>query len=148
MIFEVALPDGFSISDDRTRFDLDLIHRFLSHESYWARGRSRALVERSIAHALPLGAYAPDGAQVGFALVVTDRAVVAALSNVFVLPAWRGRRLGEALVGAALVHPELATVTRWTLNTDDAHALYAKFGFETVQQTGSAMAMRRPDQPC
>lgn len=71
MAHEIALADGFVISDDRARLDMEMIHRFLSEESYWAKGRSRALVERSIACSLPLGAYAPDGSRAGFAMAVT-----------------------------------------------------------------------------
>jgi len=86
MTLAIDLPGGFVISDDHARLDLAMIHRFLSEESYWARGRSRALVERSVAHSLALGAFAPDGEQAGFAMVISDRAVFAQLSNVFVLP--------------------------------------------------------------
>ena len=146
MPYLIHLPDGFLITDDAARLNLDLIHRYLSEESYWARGRARALVERSIAHSLPLGAYAPSGEQVGFAMVVGDRTVFALLSNLFVLPAWRGRKLGEALVRAALEHPELATVTRWALNTDDAHGLYAKFGFQPTPPSPAAMELRREER--
>lgn len=91
MPFSTPLPGGFAISDDPGLLDLDLIHRFLAEESDWAKGRSRAMVERSVAHSLPLGAYASDGQQVGFALVVGDRTTFALLSNVFVLRAWRGQ---------------------------------------------------------
>ena len=107
MSHSVALPDGFTITDDKSRLDLDLIHRFLSEESYWAAGRSRALMERSIAHSITLGAYAPNGTQVGFASILSDHAIFARLSNVFVLADWRGHKLGEALVRTALEHPEL-----------------------------------------
>ena len=33
--------DDYTISTDRSRLDLDLIHNYLSNESYWATGRSR-----------------------------------------------------------------------------------------------------------
>jgi len=35
------LGDGFELDDDRTRTDRDAVHRYLSEESYWARGRPR-----------------------------------------------------------------------------------------------------------
>lgn len=143
MTYAIRLPDGFEINDDQTRLDLGMIHRFLSEESYWARGRSRTVVARSIAHSLPLGAYAPGGEQVGFAMAVTDRTVFALLSNVFVLPEWRGRKLGEALVRAILAHPDLTSVTRWVLNTNDAHGLYARFGFQPPAANDTAMELRR-----
>jgi hypothetical protein len=47
----------YTISTAATRLDVGLIHDFLSRESYWGRGRSRALVERSIANSLAFGVY-------------------------------------------------------------------------------------------
>jgi GNAT superfamily N-acetyltransferase len=91
-----------------------------------------------------MGAYAPDGSQAAFAMAVSDRAVFALLSNVFVLPRWRGYGLGQAVVRALLGHPELATVTRWSLNTDDAHRLYAKFGFVLLDANRKTMELLRP----
>ena len=124
------------------RPDVGLIHRYLADESYtWARGRSRAVVERSLPNSLCFGLYAPDGRQAGFARIVSDRAVIAHMNDVFVLPAWRGRGLGRALVAAALAHPELRTVIRWTLSTDDAHALYASFGFTALARPETAMVL-------
>jgi hypothetical protein len=71
------------ISTDPSRLDIGLIHNFLT-SSYWATGRSREVVERSIAHSLCFGAY-QDGHQIAFARVVTDRAVFAYLMDVFVV---------------------------------------------------------------
>lgn len=143
MPYEIHRPDGHVISDDPARLDMDVIHRFLSEESYWAKGRARAQIERSVAHSLAVAVYAPDGSQAGFAMAVTDRAIFALLSNVFVLPQWRGRGLGEALVRAVLEHPELTSVSRWSLTTNDAHRLYAKFGFALLQPGPTYMELRR-----
>jgi N-acetylglutamate synthase-like GNAT family acetyltransferase len=143
MPFSTLVPGGFAISDDPLLLDLGVIHRFLSQETYWAKGRSRKMVERSIAHSLSLGAYASDGEQVGFAQVIGDRTTFAQLSNVFVLPAWRGRKLAEGLVAAALEHPELTTVTHWILRTKDAHGLYQKFGFSLTEPDVIDMELHR-----
>ncbi len=132
----------FSISDDALRLDVDMIHAFVS-ASYWAAGRTRAQVERAIARSLCLGAYAVDGAQVGFARVVTDTVAVAHICDVFVLPAHRGKGLGKLLVQMLLDHPDLADVRRFTLNTTDAHGLYAQFGFTPLAHADAAMELRR-----
>ena len=52
---------AYTVSTDRARLDLDLVHRWLSENSYWAQGRSRDVVERSIEHSLTFGAYLGDG---------------------------------------------------------------------------------------
>lgn len=143
MAWHIDLPGGFVVSDDVGRLDLDWLHRSLAEQSYWAGGRSRATVERSVANSLCLGLYAPDGAQIGFARAITDRAVHAHLADVFIGTAHRGAGLGRALVAAMLDHPELRTVATWTLSTRDAQGLYARFGFVVHPQPGTQMVWRR-----
>ena len=115
------------ISTDPAELDVDMIHRFLSKESYWAVGMSRAVLERALAHSLCFGCYL-DELQVAFARVVTDRATFEHLKDVFVLPEFRGRGFGTQLMQAVMAYPDLRAVT-FTLHTNDAHALYEKFGF-------------------
>jgi len=117
----------YTISTDRRRLDLDVIHRFLA-SSYWAQGRALERVVKSIEQSLPFGIYHGE-VQVGFARVLTDYVVVAYLADVFVLEAHRGKGLGAWLVGVVTSHPELRQVRRWLLGTRDAHELYRKFGF-------------------
>ncbi len=119
----------YTISDDRARLDFDVIHGFLGGESYWARGRSRERVERSVENSLPFGLYRGDGRQVGFARVVTDRATFAWLADVFVVAEERGRGLSKWLVECVLAHPELQDLRRWLLATRDAQELYRRYGF-------------------
>jgi N-acetylglutamate synthase-like GNAT family acetyltransferase len=120
--------DGYLISTDPSRLDLDVIHGFL-RQAYWSRGVPRHIVKRSIEHSLPFGLYEVGGAQVGFARVVTDRAVFAYLGDVFVVPEHRGRGLGVWLVETVLAHPDLQSLRRVSLATADAHELYRRFGF-------------------
>lgn len=117
------LEHGYFTSDDKALMDVDTIHGWLTEQSAWARGRSRATVERSIANALAIGLYASDGTQAGFARAVTDYTLHGRLTDVFILPEHRGKGLATGLVRAVLEHPSVATVRAWTLNTDDAHAL-------------------------
>ena len=138
----VALSDGFSVGDDRGRIDMEVVHRALAG-AYWAASRQPDLTERAFAHSLSLGLWAPDGATVGFGRAVTDRTFRAHLADVMVLPAARGRGFGKALVGALLAHPELATVTHWTLTTADAHGLYAAFGFRPSPENPDRMVLHR-----
>lgn len=117
----------YTISTDCHRLDLDLIHDFLTH-SYWAAGRSLAVVRKSIEHSLPFGVYR-GMQQIGFARAITDYATYAYLSDVFILEPFRGQGLGQWLVEVIVSHPELQGLRKWTLATADAHGLYRKFGF-------------------
>ncbi len=121
----------YVISTDATSLDLEVIHRFLSEEAYWSRGVERAVVERSIANSVCFGLYGAAG-QVGFARVVTDRAAVAYLGDVFVLPEHRGRGLGKWLVETVLAHPDLQALRLFFLGTADAHSLYERYGFRPI----------------
>ena len=121
---------SLELDDDRDRIDADAVHRYLSEDSYWARGCSRDAVARTIRDAARVvGLY--DGArQVGFARVLSDGVKISHLCDVYVLPGYRGRGLGVELVREAVENGPHAGLT-WTLKTKDAHGLYARFGFET-----------------
>ena len=120
---------GYEVDDDRSRVDVTMVHRYLSEEAYWVRGRDRATIDRLVRESTRvIGAYLGEE-QVGFARVISDGTSVAWLGDVFVLAEHRGRGLGEELVREAVEYPEHRDV-QWYLNTRDAHALYAKFGFE------------------
>ena len=121
-------PAGHWVSDDRHAFDMPTVHRWLSTESYWARGRSYEKVTRSFDHSLPLGLYDGAGTQVGVCRWVTDETTFAWLCDVFVDPKARGGGLGVFLVASATAHPAVTGV-RLVLGTGDAHELYRRFGF-------------------
>ena len=62
--------DGYIISTDRARLDLDVIHDFLANQSYWAEGRSRARVQKAVENSLCFGIYTEAGEHVGLARVL------------------------------------------------------------------------------
>jgi len=134
----------FEISTDPSRIDVGLVHDFLSH-SYWAQGRTRAVVERSINNSLCFGVYRSTQ-QVAFARVITDRAVFAYLADVFVVPEFRRRGISKALVRAILDYPELEGLRVILLKTRDAHGLYSQFGFRPLQQPEEMMGLYSPGQ--
>jgi GNAT superfamily N-acetyltransferase len=142
----------YLISTESAWLDLELIHRFLSEHSYWARGIPRDVVARSIANSLCFGVYAfakgapnPARRQVGFARVATDRATFAYLADVFVLPEHRGHGLSKRLMEAVLAHPDLQGLRRWMLATADAHELYRRYGFTALSQPDRFMQRHDPD---
>jgi GNAT superfamily N-acetyltransferase len=134
----------FRISTDPAALDVDVIHGFLTR-SYWAEGIPREVVERSIRGSLCFGLFAEDGAEVGFARVITDRATFAYLADVFVLEGFRGRGLSKWLLETILAHPDLQGLRRFNLGTRDAHGLYAQFGFAPPKNPSIWMEIHRPD---
>jgi GNAT superfamily N-acetyltransferase len=143
-----SILPGYLISTDRGRLDVGLIHGFLD-SSYWAEGRPREVVERSIRHSLCFGVYdgESEGArQVAFARVITDCAVFGYLADVFVVPACRGRGIAKGLMRAILAHPEVRGLTVLLLRTRDAHGLYAQFGFAPLPRAAEMMAKSTIDE--
>jgi len=132
----------YTISDDRGRLDLGVIHRFISEESYWGQGRDIEVVRRSVEGSLPFGIYR-GAEQVGFARVVTDYATFAWVADVFVVQGHRGRGLSKWLMEVMLSHPRLQGFRRWVLATKDAHGLYRQFGFRDLKRP--ERWMERPD---
>ena len=133
--------DGYLISDDPTRIDVDAVHAFLTR-CYWAEGVPRDVVARSLANSLCLGLYAQDGAQVGLIRVISDYATFAYLCDVYVLEAHRGRGLSKAGLRAYASHPRLQNLRRQQLVTQDAQGLYQQFGFVPVAQPERHMEKR------
>ncbi|MFI7552347.1 GNAT family N-acetyltransferase [Micromonospora sediminimaris] len=133
-MFTLARDDGYTISTDSARLDLDLVHTWLSRDAYWALGRDRETVTRAFAGSVGFGVYRPaDGQQVAVARVITDRATFAYLCDVYVDRVERGRGLGTWLAGAVRDHLAELGVRRILLATNDAHGVYAKVGFSDVR---------------
>ncbi len=129
--------DGYTISTEKSRLDMDVIHGFLTG-SYWAEGVPRTVVEKSIEHSLPFGVY-HGTRQVGFARVITDYATFAYIGDVFIVEEYRGRGLSKWLMEVVVEHPELQGLRRWILMTRDAHELYKKVGFVASRNPGRLM---------
>ncbi len=145
MPFE-ASRDGFLVSDDPRRIDVNAVHAYLTR-SYWAEGIPLEIVKRSIEHSLCFGVYdeSRGHAQIGFARVITDRATFAYIGDVYVLEEYRGRGLSKVLMERIKSHPDLQGLRRWMLVTRDAQELYRQFGFEPVDNPVSVMQIRDRD---
>ncbi len=133
------IPPPISISTDKQCLDIGFVHAFLSEESYWAKGRSREEVERSLEQSLCFGGYLPDGRQIAFARVLTDRVAIAWLMDVFVAPSYRGRGIGKRLLSQILEHEDVVQVNGIGLRTEDAHGLYRLFGFSEIPKVHTWM---------
>ena len=133
----------FTVSTDRERIDLDVVHGFLT-ECYWAKGIPRDVVARSMENSLCFGLYGA-GKQVGFARVISDYATYAYIGDVFVLGPFRGRGLGKWLIECVMKYPRLHGLRRWSLVTRDGHGLYSQFGFEPLKKPQNYMELHRPD---
>lgn len=125
-----CLEGGFELDDDPDRIDRGAVFRYLSEESYWARGRSREQVELSLdVSRRVIGLYSPDGKLAGFCRISSDEVVFAYLCDVFVLAPYRGLGLGRELVAEAVDRGPHRSL-RWLLGTVTGHDFYRRFGFD------------------
>ncbi|WP_346882595.1 GNAT family N-acetyltransferase [uncultured Algibacter sp.] len=125
------------ISTDKTRLDLDLIHGLLTN-TYWAKGRTKEAVKKTITHSLCFGVYL-DGEQIGFARIATDYTVFAYLMDVFIVPEHQGKGYSKQLIETINASPELKSCKVWMLKTLDAHGLYKQFGYTELKHPEKVM---------
>jgi len=130
------------VSTDKSRLNVNVIHKYLSEESYWAQGRSLETVKCSIENSLCFGVYLNDQ-QIGFARVITDFAVFAWILDVFILKEYRGNGYGKDLMRAITTHEKLQNLQRWGLGTQDAHGLYSQFGFKSLSKPENMMEIKK-----
>lgn len=137
------IENGYIFSDDVQKIDAISVHHYLSTKSYWAEGIPLETVQKSIDNSLCFGIY-KDTKQIGFARWITDKATFAYLADVYVLEEHRGLGLSKKLMSLMLFHPDLQGLRRYMLATQDAHGLYAQFGFKPLEHPDRLMAVVVP----
>ena len=83
-LIEEYLNDEFLLSSDPKKLDIDIIHRYLSKNSYWAQDIPLNVVERSLNNSLCFGIYHKKK-QIGLVRVITDKSTFAYLADTFVI---------------------------------------------------------------
>ena len=142
---DAFIKKGYQLSTDKALLDIDVIYNYLDKESYWAKGIPLEKLKVAIENSLCFGIYYQNK-QVGFARVITDKAVFAYLCDVFVLADHRGIGLSKWLLQTVKNHPDLQKLRRWSLATADAHGLYNQFGFTPLSKTDNWMEIFTPYQ--
>jgi len=132
------------IKTGKENMDVKLIHQFLHSASYWAKGISYAMVERSLENSFCTGAFV-EGKQVGFARVITDYYTFGWFADVFVLPEYRGLGISKKMLTHILEQPWSKRLRRKMLATSDAHGLYRQFEFKELANPSNIMEIANPD---
>ncbi len=131
-IYEVE-KDGYLVSTDASKISVDVVHQYLSQESYWAQNIPYETVQQSIENSLCFGLYHQQ-TQIGFARLITDKTTFAYLADVFVIQSHRGKGLSKFLMASIHAHPQLQKLRGWLLRTKDAHGLYEQFGWNKLNE--------------
>lgn len=137
------MKERFFVSTNSDLLDLPFITEFLSKRSYWAKGRSKEVIQKSVENSLCFGVYTTSNQQVGFARVITDYAVFGWIMDLFIVEEHRKKGLSKMLIKEMMEHSALQGLQKWGLNTKDAHALYEQFGFSKITQPDWMMEKAR-----
>lgn len=133
MLVGWGVPNGLVFSSDTSMIDVALVHRWLSEQAYWARGRTRETHDAAMAGSRNYGVFdAGTGEQLAYARAITDGATFAWIADVFVEPSARGRGVGIRIMQGIVDDLEPLGLKRMALFTEDAHTLYEKFGFQRL----------------
>ena len=132
----------YTVTTDRSRVDLDVVHGYLT-QSYWCAGIKLETVRQAVANSIPFSLLEGEK-QIGYARVITDSATIAYLGDVFVLPEHQGKGLGMWLIECVMAHPDFHGLRRWILLTRDAHSLYEKYGFTPIAKPDRWMEKHDP----
>ena len=139
----MELPEVI-IKTGKENMDVNMIHRFLNEDSYWAKGISFTLVDQSLSHSFCIGAFA-NAAQVGFGRVITDYYTFGWFADFFVLPDHRGKGISKKMLSHILEQPWSKRLRRKMLNTSDAHGLYRQFQFKDLGNPSYVLEIYNPN---
>ena len=124
--------------------DFDFVSKWL-HDVYWSPGITKPEVVLGAKNSsFVVGGFDELGKQVSFLRIISDKVRFAYILDVVVDPDRRGQGVGRAMVKYAMNHPEMALVYQWVLKTKDAQGVYAKLGFEPMNDLERWMAIQKP----
>lgn len=129
MIIKSETPP-LSLTTDQQNFNFEVIFQFLSNDAYWSKDITRTELEEILKDNLCFGLFF-EKEQIGLAILTTDFASFAYLSDVFVLEDYRGQGAGKWMLEQIVAQPELKALNL-LLSTEDAQEFYEKFGFKVV----------------
>jgi len=84
--------------------------------------------------------------QIGYSRVISDKTRFAYILDVFVDERYRRNGIGQIMINNILQHKDLKDVYQWLLITKDAHEVYKKSGFTSLNIPDWYMEIRR-DRP-
>ena len=129
------------ISTKKSDLDIQFINDFIS-SSYWGKGRTIEETKRCVENSLNFGLYS-DRKQIGYARVISDFTIFAYILDVFIIESERGKGFSIQLMNEIMNHAQLKNVKTWKLTTSDAHGLYKKYGFDSLENPQNLMERKR-----
>ncbi|WP_136479973.1 GNAT family N-acetyltransferase [Cognatitamlana onchidii] len=131
------IAKGVYFSSDYTQMNFDLIYDVIKN-SYWGKSRTKQQQLLAMNSSINFGLFI-NKKQVAYTRVLTDYSFFAYLMDVFVVKNEQGKGYSKLLLQAVFQFPKLNNIDKWMLATKDAHSLYNKFGFNTIESPEKLM---------
>ncbi len=144
---EINLKLKFKITNDIKKMDFARVTEMLK-DAFWSKGIGIEEVKQGADNsALVVGVFTPEGVQIGYLRVISDKTRFAYILDVYVDEHFRKKGIGQAMIQFILNHPKLKDVYQWLLITKDAHGVYSKTGFKLLENPDRWMEIRnsRPE---
>jgi N-acetylglutamate synthase-like GNAT family acetyltransferase len=138
------IMDQINIKTGIENMDVKEIHRFLTEDSYWAKGISFELVKNSMQNSFCIGAFI-NNEQIGFGRVITDYNTFGWFADFYVLEAFRGQGIAKKMLSYLTTQPWTQRLRRIMLNTSDAQGLYRQFEFKDLTNPTFILEVYRPN---
>jgi C_GCAxxG_C_C family probable redox protein len=141
---KLVMNRNYKISDDIRIFNFDKVAKMLQ-AAFWSEGIGINEVRQGAANsALVVGAFTPEGNQIGYARAISDKTCFAYILDVYVDEQYRKQKIGQSMIKFILNHASLRDVYQWILITKDAHGVYGKVGFKQLANPDKWMEIRNP----
>jgi GNAT superfamily N-acetyltransferase len=138
--------ENIIFKDQIDAMDFEKVTGMLS-QAFWSPGIGRAEVKKGAQNsALVVGAFLPDGRQIGYGRVISDKTRFAYIMDIYIDEPYRKQGIGQAIMKFILSHETLKDVYQWTLITKDARGVYSKLGFKVISRPLDWMEIRK-DRP-
>ena len=134
--------DQYIITTNKSLMQPYQIHKWLAENSYWATNIPYETVKTSFDNSFCIGVLY-NGIQIGYARLVTDYVVFGYLADVFVVEGHRGKGLSKKMMETIFGLEWVKHLRRINLATRDAHTLYEKVGFSSLQNPERHMEIVR-----
>ncbi|HXS37572.1 MAG TPA: GNAT family N-acetyltransferase [Flavipsychrobacter sp.] len=135
--------NGYLITTDKSLLQPEVVHEWLSKNSYWAEHVPYDIVKNAFDNSYCIGIL-KDHQQIGYGRLITDYATFAYLADVYVEETHRGNGLGKKMMSILFEQDWLKKLRRIMLATKDAQGLYKQYGFVLPQYPERLMEIVRP----
>lgn len=135
--------NGYLITTDKKKMQVEAIHKWLSEKSYWVKDIPFDIVKNSFDNSFCIGVL-KDGKQIAYARLITDYTSIAYLADVYVEEEHRGQGISKKMMEILLNLEWVTKLRKVFLGTLDAHSLYLRYGFEPLAEPARWMEISRP----